>query len=113
VREYNFERPHEALAMKTPASQYQHSTRPYQGLSELEYPFHDKMIVVTECGRLCMNRKKINLSTVLAGQSVGVRQVEDQIWQVSFMDYDLGYFDLESCRVEPGPNPFGPKVLIM
>lgn len=113
VREYNFERPHEALAMKTPASQYRHSIRPYQGLPELEYPFHDKTIVVTECGRLCMDRKKINLSTVLAGQSVGVRQVEDQIWQVSFMDYDLGYFDLESCRVEPGPNPFGPKVLTM
>src|SRR3546814_1148898 len=61
VREYNFERPHEALAMKTPASQYRHSIRPYQGLPELEYPFHDKTIVVTECGRLCMDRKKINL----------------------------------------------------
>ena len=39
--------------------------------------------------------------------------VEDQIWQVSFMDYDLGYFDMDSCRLEPGPNPFGPRVLTM
>ena len=30
------------------------------------------------------------LSSVLAGQKVGVMQVEDQIWKVSFMDYDLG-----------------------
>jgi putative transposase len=45
---------------------------------------------------------------------VGVREVEDQIWLVSFLDYDLGYFDNERGRVEPGPNPFTPdKVLTM
>jgi putative transposase len=45
---------------------------------------------------------------------VGVKEVEDQIWLVSFMDYDLGYFDNERGRVEPGPNPFTPdKVLTM
>lgn len=27
--------------------------------------------------------------------------------------YDIGYFDLEACRVEPVDNPFGPKVLSM
>ena len=43
-----------------------------------------------------------------------IREVEDQIWLVSFMDYDLGYFDNERGRVEPGPNPFAPdKVLTM
>lgn len=113
VHEYNYERPHEALQMKTPSSFYQPSERPYQGLPALEYPLHDRTITVTECGRVCMDRRKISLSTVLAGQMVGVRQVDDQIWQVSFMDYDLGYFDMDSCRVEPGPNPFGPKVLTM
>jgi len=40
--------------------------------------------------------------------------VEDQIWLVSFMDYDLGFFDTERGRVEHGPNPFAPdKVLTM
>ena len=49
-----------------------------------------------------------------AGQTVGVRQVEEQIWQGSFLEYDLGYFDNESGRVEPGPNPFDrDKVLTM
>jgi putative transposase len=57
-----------------------------------------------------VDRKKVNLSTVLAGQLVRVRQVDDQVWQVSFMNYDLGYFDL---RVEPGDNPFGRRVLTM
>jgi hypothetical protein len=55
---------------------------------------------------------EINLSTVIAGQSVGIRQVSDLIWLVSFMDYDLGYFDHETCRLEPIENPFGPKVLV-
>ena len=66
---------------------------------------------MTTCGRICFNRQKINLSTVFAGQSVGIKQVSDQIWLVSFMSYDLGYFDHETCRLEPIENPFGPKVL--
>ena len=37
--------------------------RPYQGIQELNYPFHDRTVVVTSCGRLCLYRKKINLST--------------------------------------------------
>ena len=92
---------------------YRPSVRPYQGLPDVEYPFHDKTITVTACGRICIDRKKIHLSTVFAGQNVGVRQVEDRVWLVSFMDYDLGYFDLDSCKVEPLENPFGPKVLTM
>ena len=37
----------------------------------------------------------------------------DRIWLVSFIDYDLGYFDDETCRLEPIANPFSPKVLPM
>jgi putative transposase len=66
---------------------------------------------VTSCGRICFNRQKINLSTIFAGQSVGIKQVSDDIWLVSFMDYDLGYFDHETWRLEPTANPFGPKML--
>jgi putative transposase len=54
---------------------------------------------------------QINLSVVFAGQNVGVKQVGDRVWLVSLMDYDLGYFDDETCRLEPIDNPFGPKVL--
>lgn len=57
--------------------------------------------------------KKINLSQVFAGQTVGVKQVDGRIWLASFMEYDLGYFDDETCRLEPLPNQFGPKVLPM
>ena len=51
----------------------------------------------------------------LAGNQLAVvREVEDQIWLVSFLDYDLGFFDQDEGRVEPAPNPFAPeKVLTM
>jgi putative transposase len=61
------------------------SPRPYRGLSELEYPS-----IVTTCGRICYEKRKVNLSTVFAGQKVGVAQVSEHICLVSFMDYDLG-----------------------
>ena len=53
------------------------------------------------------------MSTVFAGQNVGIKQTDDEIWLVSFMHYDLGYFDHQTCRLEPLDNPFGPKVLPM
>jgi hypothetical protein len=46
---------------------------------------------------------------VLAGRAVGMKEVHDDIWLVSFMDYDLGYFDLETRVLEPLENPFAPK----
>ena len=110
IEEFNTERPHEALAMKRPADIYAPSPRPYRGLQELNYPFHDKDIVVTACGRICMLRKKINLSKVFAGQTVSIKEVDDGIWLVSFMRYDLGYIDLEQRTLQPIDNPFGPGV---
>ena len=62
---------------------------------------------------LCFKGRKVNLSQVFAGQQVGVRQVDEHIWLVTFMHYDLGYFDDETCRLEPIENPFGPTVLPM
>jgi len=110
---FNHDRPHEALAMKCPAEVYSSSGRPYRGIPEPHYPFHDRTVVVTCCGRLCLPRKKINLSSCLAGQAVGIKEVDEGIWLVSFMDYDLGFIDLDEKTLQPLPNPFGPKVLPM
>ena len=110
VEEFNTERPHEALDMQRPADRYVASPRPCAGLPELSYPLHDKQYLVTACGRICMHRKKINLSTVLAGQLVGLKEVDDGIWLVSFMHYDLGYIDLEQKTLQPIDNPFGTRL---
>jgi transposase InsO family protein len=107
LKEFNDERPHEAIAMKVPAELYLPSPRIYRGLGELNYPFHDKSIIVTECGRNCFYGKKINLSIVLEGQKLGLKEVDEGIWLVSFMHYDLGYIDLEQKTLQPIDNPFG------
>jgi len=113
VHEFNVERPHEALAMMCPAELYSASPRPYRGLPELTYPLHDRDVLVTACGRICMHRKRVNISTVLAGQRLGIKEVDDGIWIVSFMHYDLGFIDLEQKTLQPLDNPFGPRLLPM
>jgi len=114
IRVYNHQRPHQALGGAYPGDIYTPSARVYEPPSEPEYPYHDRTVRVTRCGRICLGKRKINLSTALAGQTVGIREVEDQIWLVSFLNYDLGFFDHERNRVEPAPNPFAPaKVLTM
>jgi len=110
VEEFNVERPHEALEMKYPNEVYQPSPRPYQGLPDVTYPTHERNIMVTACGRICMHRKKINISTCLAGQRLGLSEVDDGIWLVSFMTHDLGYIDLEQKTLQTIENPFGTRV---
>lgn len=61
---------------------------------------HDREVLVTQCGRICIYRKRVNISTALAGQRLG-------IWIVSFMSYDLGFIDLEQKTLQPTDNPFG------
>lgn len=110
IHVYNNERPHQALNGRYPGEVYTPSTREYRPPEEPEYPFHDKAIRVTKCGRICIGSRKINLSVVFAGQTVGIREVADKIWLVSFIDYDLGFFDEDEGRVEPAANPFIPKL---
>jgi transposase InsO family protein len=110
---YNNERPHQALNGRYPAELYTPSPRAYRAPDPPEYPFHDRTVLVTQCGRLCIGNRKINLSTVFAGQFVGIREVADKIWLVSFLNFDLGFFDEAAARVEPGANPFASKVLTM
>jgi hypothetical protein len=79
-------------------------------LPEIEYPFHDRDGLVTAYGRICMHRKKINISTVMAGQRLGIKEVDDGIWLVSFMHCDLGYIDLEQKTLQTIDNPFGTRL---
>jgi transposase InsO family protein len=111
LRVYNHERPHQALNGAYPGQLYTPSARVYQPPPDPEYPFHDRTVRVTRCGRICLGTRKINLSNVFAGQLVGLREVEDQVWLVSFLDFDLGFFDQEEDRVEPAPNPFTPETV--
>ena len=101
ISKFNDERPHEALAMKLPAERYAPSSRPYHGLPDLTYPFHNKDIMVTACGRVRMRRKKMNISTVLAGQGFrnprsGRRHLADKLHAVRSRLYRPGQRTLQT-----------------
>ena len=111
IQEFNTQRPHQALDMKYPNELYRYSPRPYKGIQELSYPFHDRTVTVSNCGRICFKKKKINLSKVFGSQNVGIKEVNDGIWLVTFMDYDLGFFALGNQKLEPCEYPFAPEVV--
>ncbi len=83
------------------------------GVPNIEYPFHDRDVLVTNCGRICIHRKKINISSVMARQRLGIKEVDDGIWLVSFMQYDLVHIDLEQRTLQTIDNPFGTRVSSM
>ena len=110
IEEFNTERPHEALAMKRPADLYTPSPRPFVGLPALRYPFHDHELIVAANGTIGLFNRRIIISTVLAGQTLGLREVDTDVWLVSFMHYDLGYIDLEARTLQTIDTPFGSRV---
>lgn len=109
VEVYNNQRPHQALGGAYPGELYTPSPRIYEPPPEPDYPFHERTVRVTRCGRICIGKRKINLSQVFAGQILGLTQIEDRVWLVTFMDYDIGFFDDKQDRVEPATNPFAPE----
>ena len=104
---YNNERPHEALGQRPPVSVYSRSDRQLpEEVAEPAYPLHDEARRVYENGDLWITRRDtFKLTRALAGQVVGVREVELGRWVVTFMDYDLGYYDTRTRRFEPNGLP--------
>ena len=113
VQQYNHDRPHQALNMQVPAALYVRSSRPYRGLEELAYPFHNGTFTVTQCGRICFKARKVNLSHVFAARTWASRRSANASGSSASCTTISGYFDDETCRLEPIENPFGPKVLPM
>ena len=103
--EYNRRRPHEALAMRCPAEVYTHSKRPYvESLPELVYPTHDMVRVVRHNGVFRFRHRGLYLNRALAGQEVGLREVDHELWLISFMHLDLGYLDSRKMEFLLEPN---------
>ena len=106
IRIYNDERPHAGIDNKYPSELYKASSREYKKPEPIYYPFHDQTVTVSQCGRICTKGLKVSLSKAFAGVEVGIKEMEDGIWVASFLDYDLGYFDDKSSKVEPITDPF-------
>ena len=93
VEEFNHDRPHESLDMKRPAEVYKSSDRPCPAkLPELTYPTHDDAVRVSRYGQIRLSgRQQVRLSAALADEYVGVRELDDGRWLVTFATIDLGY----------------------
>jgi len=76
---YNCERPHEALALNTPASRYRPSPRPYpEQLPSIEYGPDDTVCQVPWNGWLRIHGRHIKVSNALTGLPIAVRPRTDQ-----------------------------------
>jgi len=90
-REYNDERPHESLDQETPASRYSPSARVFpSSLPETLYPSHFEVRVVTQSGAINFRARRFQLSTALTNQEIGLEEIDDDLWTVSFGPLVLG-----------------------
>lgn len=90
---YNYDRPHEALGQKTPASVHRPSPRAFPDrLEEPSYPLHYDVRKVTSKGQIKWNAMQHFLTETLAGEHVGIVEVDDGLHEVYFASLLVGRF---------------------
>ena len=93
-KQFNQQRPHEALAMKTPDSVWSPSVRSYPGrVPEMEYEVGYQQRRVNQQGCFPWNGVRVPLSPVLAGEVVGLMEIDDDVYEVCFGPVSLGLLD--------------------
>jgi transposase InsO family protein len=103
-REYNNERPHEALGQRPPASCYTSSLRQFpKRLSGPEYPAHFEIRRVAINGSIVWKGRHFWLSKSLAAQEIGFEEIDTDTWSVNFGRLALGSY-------HPPSNTFLPEV---
>jgi len=100
-REFNDERPHEALDQQTPASLYQPSSREMPNrLPPLVYPDRFEVRYVSGNGGIRWRCGWVNVSTVCIGEYVGLEEIDDGIWNVYFGPLRLGRLHDRHMKIE-------------
>lgn len=100
-QEFNQVRPHEALALDTPAVHYKSSPRPYpERLPPLEYPNHFETRLVSNNGCIGWRSQRVHVTTVCTQQYVGLEEIDNGIWNVYYGSVKLGRLIEEKLRIE-------------
>jgi transposase InsO family protein len=111
VEVFNVQRPHEALEQKTPASRYRRSSRAYPSSpADPSYPLHDLVVGVDSVGHIRLpgagkSQRNFFITAALRGERVGLRELDDKRWLVSFLAFDLGELDVSERRFKPYAPP--------
>jgi putative transposase len=101
IKVFNDQRPHEALEMKTPNSVHVRSERSYDGkVPDPEYPNDDVVLRVRSTGQLNFGMDTIGVSKALAGELVGLLELDDDVWMLSFAGLELGIFRRGNPKLE-------------
>jgi transposase InsO family protein len=109
-RVYNHVRPHEALGMKTPASVFVRSSRPFpRRIPKAQYPFADLLRVDT-AGFVRWGQRKYFISSSLAGELLGLYVLDNRYAELRFRHILLGLLDIEQplaglIRIKPARKP--------
>jgi transposase InsO family protein len=99
--EYNDDRPHEALDQETPGSLYQPSPRTLpRTLAPLEYPGHFEVRLVSRNSGLRWKKHWVCVTHTLAGEYVGLEEVDAGLWDVYFGPVKLGRMSERLLRIE-------------
>jgi transposase InsO family protein len=110
VDEFNTNRPHEALKMKTPASVYKPSPRQFLPVpTPLTYPTHDIEATVKHNGHAYFNplKKRLFVGEAFVGERIGFREIDAHSWVVNFIDFELGIIDIASEQILTKATPRG------
>lgn len=101
IEEFNYQRPHEALDMQTPAQCYERSSRQMPAkLAPLQYPDRFEVRYVSGNGGVRWNRHWVNVSSTCVGEYVGFEEIDDGVWNVYFGPLKLGRFHERHMLIE-------------
>ncbi len=102
VREFNFDRPHEALGQKPPASSYEPSRRPYPVRTpKVEYGNDVTVRKVRHSGEMKWKGDFVYVSEALVGEPIAMRQIDEHLWEITFSSYLLGVLNDITGKITP------------
>jgi len=104
-REYNHERPHEALDFEVPAGRYDPSPRALPSrLLPVDYPGHFEVRRVYAHGDIRIWGRRLFVSEALRGEYVGFEEIDDGIWDLCFCAVRLARLDIRTWCLHPHPT---------
>jgi transposase InsO family protein len=100
IKEYNEERPHEALGKLRPSDIYRSSNKEYPSkLQEIVYPNDIIVKKVKHNGYIKFKNQEIYIGSVLAKELIGLKQIKEELWQINFSMLKLGAIDVRQGKV--------------
>jgi putative transposase len=106
--EFNTERPHEALDMKTPGEVYRCSSHQLSDVKPYVYPADFERRLVHRRGCIHFRGRHVTFSEALGGLEVGIEPVGESRWRVWFCDFVVGGLELKNGRIRRCPAADNP-----